>query len=261
MLDKLGLGTYKLIGDDCSNMVYNALRMGYRTIDSADLYNNHQEIIKGIKNSEIPRDEICLISKIKLQDIKKNNIEKSIDKILIETNSSNIDILLLHGPVNDIINETAWKTLIKLKDENIIEEIGVSNYSISNIDYLINNSSVKPFLNQIEINPFNNRFKLAHYCQKNDIIVQAYCGLTNGIKLNDALLNNISGKYGISVAQLLLLWGYNQTYYQIPKTSNINHLRENYNITYKSNIKIESCDIDSLNNLNENFCIFKKWNN
>lgn len=258
-IDKIGLGTYKLNGNICTTIVEKALRIGYRTIDTADLYKNHCEISQGIKNSEVSRDEICLISKIKLQDIKKNRIKESIDKIIKELDINSIDIILLHGPLEKNKNISSWKSLMEIKNNNIVDQIGVSNYSIQDIENITSSTSFseQPYLNQIELHPYNinTRKQLVSYCKNKNIIMQAYCGLVGGEKMNDIKLIEIAKKYNISIPQLLLKWGLNNGFYQIPKTSNMDHLKENIS----SNVYINFEDIN-MDIFNDNYFIFKQWN-
>jgi len=226
-----GLGTYKLQGDLCTNIVKNGLELGYRQIDTAQLYNNHNEVSLGIYQSEIKREEIFLISKIHNSNIKKIKIAESINQIKKELNTDYLDLLLLHNPVKNY--EESWKELIFCKEQLGIKHIGVSNFDIIHLEKIANMQI--PWLNQIELNIFNSNRKndLINYHKKNNIITQAHTILTKGNLLNDNQLTEWSSKLNIPNYELMFKFVIDQNIGILQRTSNLDHLISNWNLCSK----------------------------
>jgi diketogulonate reductase-like aldo/keto reductase len=238
-LNNIGFGTYRLKKDKCYNAVLNALKVGYRTIDTAELYKNHEYISKAITDSSINRQNIHIISKILNKDQYNNTVKEGFFKILNDLNTNYLDTILLHAPVENYYLKS-WKILEEIKMHNYVNNIGVSNFRIHELVKLFNNCNIKPFLNQIEINPFNTRISLSDYCKNNNMIVQSYAPLTNGIKLNT-----------ISIpATKILKWCLDNNYYAVSSSTNIEHMIENLNSV---NVTLSNEDNLILNSLNENF--------
>lgn len=249
-IPEIGYGTYTIGNDDVVDMVKDALKCGYRHIDTAQLYKNEIGVGKGIREAMvefgIKRESIFVTTKIHLRDIKSNNIVKSIQKSLKVLNIGYIDLILLHAPLkisNDNIDR--WKTLcdFQTKNTNFIKFVGVSNYNIKQLETICKIQT--PFCNQIEVSPFLTRKKLCDYCKKNDIRVVAHSSLTKGLKLDDKDLVLCSQSLGITSAQTLLVWALQRGYYVIPRTLNIKHLYENYN-TLSIIAELHAIDLDCL---------------
>lgn len=260
--NKIGLGTYKLLGDKCIGIISDALIIGYRTIDTAVLYNNHTSIKYGIYRSGISRKEIHLTSKINNETQKTGKIKESIDEILKELGTDYLDHLLLHSPIDNLIL-SSWKMLEEAYNAKKVLHIGVSNFESNDLDILLKNSTVKPYINQFEISPFNTRDGLVKYCNENNIKIQAYGSLTRNKKLNENKFKNICEKINknlsekISCCQILLKWALQSGYCVIPKTENIDHLRENLQCQNLNDINNEQ--IEELNELNINFYTIPKY--
>lgn len=255
-LNKIGFGTYRL-KDKKTTILYikQALQLGYRTIDTAVLYENHEYIAHAIQESNINRRDLFIISKIHNNDQIAGKIRESYSGI-IKYFDGYVDLLLLHSPVKNKFIES-WKILEQLYLEKKVRYIGVSNFRIHELEQILSICQIKPFLNQIEISPFCTRKELTDFCFKNNILIQAYGSLTNTKKINDQKLqdikNCISSDLGIdlSAAQILLKWALQKNYYIIPKSTNIIHMQENLcaaDIKNFNNAHMRSLDL-----LNESF--------
>lgn len=219
-LPLIGYGTYRL-KNPYTNILY-ALRLGYRSIDTASLYQNEVEVGKAIKDSGIPREEIFLTTKVKLADLLKGEEGiRSVVKLSLERLNTYIDLLLLHVPTNNLREN--WQTLISLQSSQV-RRIGVSNFDIKHLEQL---SGEVPYANQIELSPFLPRKELVSYCQKLGIKIIAHSSLTKGRKLNDQRLIVLSQNKGTTPAQLLLSWAVSQGFAVIPMSSNKDHIKEN----------------------------------
>jgi diketogulonate reductase-like aldo/keto reductase len=252
-LNKIGFGTYKITGETCINIVEQALLDGYRTIDTATLYRNHPDIAEGIKKSNIRRQDIFLISKIHIKDIMDDNTEQAFYKIIKELDTDYLDMLLLHAPKSKEKNVKSWKILEELCEKKLVKYIGVSNYRVNELEEILEICTIKPFVNQIELSPFNTRIKLVQFCQKHNIIIQAYSSLTKGNKLKSYSVMALAIKYNITVAQLLLRWAHQHNYYVIPKTINKIHLKENLQIINADFSNLSDIDMKLLDSCNEDY--------
>jgi diketogulonate reductase-like aldo/keto reductase len=174
----VGLGTYKLDGLKCTQIVKSGLELGYRLIDTAQLYQNQEFISDGIKLSGIPRTDIFVTSKIHNSNIRKLKIVESVEQIKKQLDTDYIDLILLHNPVKNY--EKAWEELIRCKEHYNIRYIGVSNFSQPYLDKIIENTGFIPWLSQIELNIFNHQKDLIEYNNSKGIITQAHTTLTRG---------------------------------------------------------------------------------
>lgn len=259
-IPKLGIGTYKIGKTDVYNIVKKALKMGYRHIDTASLYRNEVEIGKAINDSGVHRKDIFITTKIWIRDIRKgrNGIIKSINKSLKNLNTNYIDAVLLHIPLKEQIKES-WLVLEDIYRGKVIELkgkiifIGVSNYNINELKIIIEQCTIKPYINQIELSPFFQRRKLVQYCNKNNINIVAHTSLIRGMKFEYPIIKELSQKYKTTPAIIFLKWALMKGFSIIPGTKNPKHLIENMDV---DNIKIETVDINKLDDIKETFYLF-----
>lgn len=213
----LGIGTYKLTGQEAYQMVLEGLRMGYRLIDTAEMYKNETHVQQAIQDSGIKREEITLITKIrKSQDNKQ--IE---DRINI---FKQIDCLLLHYPSNTFQED--WDWLCKNKRQEI-KQIGVSNYEMIHLNKL----TIPPYCNEIEISPFWQRKELVKYHETNRIVTIAHSPLTKSIKFRDPKLVNMCNILNMEPASVLIGWSLRQKFWTLTRTKQQIHLQSNWNVS------------------------------
>ena len=172
---------------------------------------NHPDIYQGIVISGIDRDEIYISTKIHDKTQKSATIREEVMTILKELNTTYLNQVLLHSPVKNRFIES-WKELEKLQKEGLIINIGVSNFRVSNLEHLLQNCQVRPFVNQFEVHPFCTREKLVTFCQKENIQVQAYSSLVVGRKFDDPKLMELSDRTEMAMYELLLLWQLQSVY-------------------------------------------------
>ena len=246
-----GLGTWNLNGKTAYNAIIGALDLGYRLIDTAMIYGNEREIGKALIDSNLPREEIFITSKVWNTDQGYEATLKAFNQSLKRLMLKYLDLYLIHWPATPLRNES-WKALEKIYDEGLVKSIGVSNFTIRHIKELLTTASIKPVVNQFELSPFLYQKTLVDYCQESDIVVEAYSPLTRGRRLNSEILNKLSSKYNKSAAQILLRWALQHNVIVIPKSSSKNHLIENKEIF---DFSIQESDMNILDNLNENYRI------
>ena len=244
-----GLGTWALRGRRGSQAILWALEAGYKLIDTAEIYGNEKEVGLAIKDSEIPREEIFITTKVYNTSQGFENTLKAFEGSLLKLNISYIDLYLIHAPVTDLRLET-WKAMEKLSEEGKLRAIGVSNYNISHLNEHLEHFSVIPAINQVEFSPFLYQKELIDFCKSQNIVVEGYSPLTKGDKLNTKTIIDIGKNYMKSPAQILIRWGLQHDVIQIPRSSNKDHIIENADVF---DFHIEDEDMLTLNSLNEGF--------
>jgi len=249
-----GFGTYCLKNDVGYNCTLYALNNGYNHIDTASLYQNETVIGKAILDSGIDRNKIWITTKINMHDIAsgKDKMHNSVLNSLKNLNTDYIDLVLLHGPVDNVISES-WAILedIMLEMKGKIRFIGVSNYDVRHLNIILSNCRIKPYANQFEISPYLNRDELVKLCNDNDIIIVAHTSLTKNKKFNDLKLENLSVKTDISKPLILLAWALQHNMVVLPRSSNFEHIKENLECL---NVKLNDDVMNELDNFHVNDC-------
>lgn len=249
IIPELGFGVY-LINDreTCKNIVSEAIKIGYRHFDTAQYYKNERAVGDAIRESGIPRENFFVTTKIWISDYGYEKCKKAIDESLKRLNIDYIDLVLLHQRYKDYLG--AWKALEEAKQEGKIKSIGVSNFRIEELTILLNNSTIKPVVNQIECHPYYIRNELKEFMNKNNIKTQAWFPLGHGDKklLNEKILVDLGNKYNKTTAQVLLRWHIQNNHIIFPKSLNIEHIKENINIY---DFELTKEDIENINKLNK----------
>lgn len=221
----LGLGTWKLTGEECIKSVLQALEIGYRHIDTADLYDNHESVGEGIKNSGIKREDLFLTSKVWRDDFSKQTVKDSVKRFLEELQTEYLDLVLIHWPNSDINVQEALEAFEELLSENIIKSYGVSNFTINHLKEL---ESFNISMNQVEFHPSFNQKELFQYCKDHGIALTAYAPIARGEDLKITELVELAEKLNITVAQLIIAWLIKKGVVAIPKASSKDHSQQNF---------------------------------
>jgi diketogulonate reductase-like aldo/keto reductase len=245
----IGLGTWILNGKTAYNAVKWALESGYRLIDTATIYGNERKVGEAIKDSEIPREEVFITTKVWKSDQGFNNALAAFDKSLKKLGLDYIDLYLIHWPVVGKTIET-WKAMEKIYVDGKARAVGVSNYNIFFLSELFNNSNLIPAINQVEFSPFLYQEELLKVCNKHNIHLEAYSPLTRGYKLDHSKLVEIAQKYNKTVPQILIRWGLQHHIIVIPKSGNKTHIKENIDVF---DFSLKNDELSHLDNLNEDF--------
>ena len=226
----LGLGVYKATEDEeLKQAISSAVSWGYRLIDTASFYKNEEGVGKGIQALDIPREDLFVTTKIWNTAQRIGDIEDSFNRSLERLGLDYVDLYLIHWPVPGCFGNT-WKAMEKLREEGKVKSIGVSNFSIQDLELLKTVSDVVPAVNQVEFHPFFNHPELKAYCQENGIALQAYAPLARGAYLNSPLMIEIGKNHQKSPAQVGLRWLVQQGIGVIPKSVHEERLAENSQI-------------------------------
>lgn len=228
IMPRLGFGTWKIEDDnEAEAAVLMALETGYRLIDTASRYDNEKGVGRGIKKSSVPREDIFVTTKLWPTDFGRaeSAFEESLEKLGLDY----VDLYLVHWPV-PLMSAKIWDAMIKIYNSGKVKAIGVSNYSSKQIDRILDSYPIPPAVNQVEFNPFDKDLKLLEYCLNNNIALEAYSPLTRGENLHDEILIGIASKYNKTSAQLLIRWALQKGTIVIPKSSNPERIKENFQV-------------------------------
>lgn len=227
-MPQIGLGTWHMAeGEEAEHAVGEALRIGYRLIDTATYYGNERSVGKAVRESGILRQEIFVTTKLWPTDF--FNPEKAFHKSLERLGLDYIDLYLIHWPI-PAMPKSIWKTLEKIYEEKLVRAIGVSNYGIGDIENLLAHAQTPPAVNQIKSSPFDFAEEILNCCRTNSILVEAYSPLTRGWHLDDPTVGAIARKHGKSPAQIMIRWCLQHDTIPIPKSTHPERMRENIDV-------------------------------
>lgn len=237
----LGLGTYKIKGPSAPDILRQALYLGYRHIDTAQLYENEEEVGVAMTSSGIPRNEIFLTTKIWPSNLDDQRFIPSVKESLRKLKTDYVDLLLIHWPHHQMNVEEYVPLLIECQQIGLAKHIGVSNFNINQLKAAIKTGAAI-FTNQVEFHPWINQTKLHSWMQKKGIALTAYCPLGQGRFLNDKKLDAMAATYMRTPAQIILRWMmHKENMIAIPKSTNMQRLEENLRIF---DFEIASDDIE-----------------
>ena len=222
----IGLGTWTLRGRDCARLVEQAIRIGYRHIDSAQMYANEREVGEGVRASGL-RSEVMVTTKIQPTLLTPRDLERSVKESLAQLRLDVIDLLLIHWPNPRVPLIETLGAMAKMKREGYARAIGVSNFTVALLD-LANKVSSEPLVcNQVECHPYLDQDKVIAASRKHGMAVVAYSPIARGEAKGDELLARIGQAHKKTAAQVCLRWLTQQGIVVIPRTSKIERLAEN----------------------------------
>jgi len=224
----LGYGTWLLEGDECVRGVEEAVRVGYRHIDTADAYGNHLSVAKGIKNSGIPREELFITTKLRQSNGYAGAIVRpSVERFLQELDIPYIDLLLIHWPDRKTPFSETLKAMKELKNAGLVRALGVSNFTRHHLEDALA-ANIEISTNQVETHPTFNQKELRAFCASKGVVVTAYSPLGRTRDLELPLLQELANKYGVSSAQVALNWIVARGMVAIPKSAHPERIKDNF---------------------------------
>lgn len=227
----IGLGTYRLRGSECRETVQTALEIGYRHIDTAEFYENQAEIGTAIDTATVSREDLFVTTKVWKTNLEASAVHRSVTNSLEALDLEYVDLLLIHWPNEAVPVEETLEAMNRLQAEGLVRHVGVSNFSISQLEAAMNTSETPILTNQVEYNPYVDRDELLTYCRNQDVLLTAYSPLAKGDVLEDETLVEIGNRYGKSPAQVALRWLVQQEgVVAIPKASSREHLEANLDV-------------------------------
>ena len=231
-----------------SNSIADAIRMGYRLIDTSASYSNEGAIGRAIKVSGVKREDMFITTRVNNQQQYAHKVREAFYNSLENFGLEYVDLYMFHWPVTDYFLDT-WKEMEKLYDEGLVKNLGFANCHQHHIEEILRVCNVKPVVNQVEIHPLFTQKPLIEYCKSQGIQVEAYSPIAqNNDRLRrNRVLNGLAAKYGKSIYQIMLRWHIENGVIPIPRSTNDNRMKQNIDVFDFSLTKEEVMAIDGIN--------------
>ena len=245
----IGFGTWKIPPDETKAMVLAALEAGYRLIDTARIYGNEAAVGEAIRESGLPRQEIFVTTKLWNEDQGYDSALKACQASLERLGLDYLDLYLIHWPATPRRHE-AWRAFEQLSGDGLIKAAGVSNYTAGHLAELAERSELTPAVNQIEFHPFiyNEQSEVLDYCRQMDIAVEAYSPLRRLSGESFPAVHTVAERHGKTPQQIILRWCVDQGTVPLPRSSNPDHVRSNFDIF---DFELSDQDMRELNSLSD----------
>ncbi|MGN1158583.1 MAG: aldo/keto reductase [Lachnospiraceae bacterium] len=226
----LGYGVYQVTKEECERCVSDALKAGYRSIDTAQSYFNEAEVGAAIQKSGIAREEIFLTSKVWIEHYGYEECRKSVEESMKKLKTDYLDLMLLHQPFSDYYG--AWRALEDLYEEGKLRAIGISNFYPDRMVDIASFARIRPMVNQVETHPYHQQVTAKTYMDKYGVQMEAWApfGEGRGGLFEDPVLKEIGAKYGKTTAQVMLRWNIQRGVVVIPKSTHYERMEENLNV-------------------------------
>ncbi|KAJ3569262.1 hypothetical protein NP233_g5169 [Leucocoprinus birnbaumii] len=256
-LPRLGFGVYQINPGETKDVVLEALRAGYRHIDTAQAYENEEEVGQAMRESGIPRSEIFITTKIPSENYNYEKAKKAIDISLKRLGTSYIDLFLIHEPIaGKAVRLQIWKAFVEAKRAGKVRDIGVSNFNTYHIEELKAAGYELPAVDQVELHPLDQQRPIVDYCKKNGIAVEAYSPLIRA-RFDIPTLQSLVRKYNKGPAQILVRWSLQKGFVPLPRSSNATRIRENADVY---DFELSLSDIRALDALDKGDAGAITWN-
>ncbi|WP_223068950.1 aldo/keto reductase [Paenibacillus caui] len=248
-----GLGVFKVEeGPELENAVKTAINHGYRSIDTAAIYENEEGVGRGIREglnaAGMAREELFVTSKVWNADLGYESTLAAYETSLRKLGLEYLDLYLIHWPVEGKFKD-AWRALETLYKEGQVKAIGVSNFHIHHLQELLKDAEIKPMVNQVEFHPRLTQTELRDFCREQAIQIEAWSPLMQGQLLDNPVLKEIADKYGKSIAQIILRWDLQNGVVTIPKSTKEHRIIENAAVF---DFELTKEDMERIDGLNQN---------
>ncbi|RAX23515.1 aldo/keto reductase [Actinomyces sp. Z5] len=232
-IPQLGFGTYKVTGPDAERAVTAALAVGYRHIDTAQMYGNEAGVGRALAASGIPREQLWITSKLNNPNHRRDDALRSFDATMADLGLDVLDLFLVHWPLAaspgiDLVD--TWRTMIEILNSGRVRAIGVSNYQPEHLHTIIDATGVTPAVNQIELHPYLNQTELRAVDDELGIITESWSPLGRGRVLDDPELARLAAEMDVTPAQVIIRWHLQHGLVVIPKTTHPERMRANADV-------------------------------
>ncbi|MEO6395814.1 MAG: aldo/keto reductase [Devosia sp.] len=230
-IPQLGLGVWQVDPGITARVVLDGIRAGYRSIDTAEGYNNEEGVGDAIRRSEVGREQLFITSKLRNGGHQRDAARRCFDDTMKKLGIEQLDLFLIHWPrpIQGKYVE-AWKVLVELQKEGRVRSIGVSNFNNDHLEHIIGETGVAPVVNQIELHPrFQQRDK-RNYHAKHEIKIESWSPLGSGRMLDDPAAGMIANKHDRSIAQVIIRWHLQEGLIVIPKSIHAERIKENIDV-------------------------------
>ena len=227
----LGFGVYQISDPEvCERAVGDALKIGYRSIDTAAAYGNEEAVGRAVRRSGVPREELFITTKLWISDAGYEPARKAFEESMSKLGLDYLDLYLIHQPYGDVYG--SWRAMEELYREGRIRAIGVSNFYPDRLQDLILHNEVAPAVNQVETHPFHQQTAAAEFMRTKGVQIEAWApfGEGRGGLFENPVLTEIGARYGKTAAQVMLRWHIQRGVVVIPKSTHIERMEENFNV-------------------------------
>lgn len=248
-IPQLGLGVWQVPPEITKRVVSDALKAGYRSIDTAEGYNNEEGVGEALRDSGLARDDVFVTSKLRNGAHKRDKALAAFDETMSKLAIDKLDLFLIHWPVPGQNNYVeAWKTLVELQQSGRVTSIGVSNFDQNHLEEIVQATGVVPVVNQIELHPaYQQRDKIAYHQDKN-IRIESYSPLGQGEAMKGKVITDIAKKHGKTPAQTIIRWHLDQGHIVIPKSVTQSRIVENFEVF---DFKLDADDLAQIAKLDD----------
>ena len=248
-IPQLGFGVFQIKPAETKEAVKNALGVGYRHIDTAEMYGNEKEVGQAIAESDLDRDDIFVTSKLNNNNIGYDAALTAFDQTLTDLGLEKIDLFLIHWPLATVRNFVdTWKAFEQIYADGRARSIGVSNFQAHHIRRLHEETTVPPAVNQIEVHPYLTQEPLRAFDAEHGIATEAWSPIAQGKVLDDPTIVSIAEAHGKSPAQVVLRWHIQHGSIVFPKSVNVERMKENFEIF---DFELDPADMGSISSLNK----------
>ncbi len=227
-MPQVGFGTWRLWGGEGIAAISAALAMGYRHLDTADVYENHAEVANAMSGYD--RADIFLTSKVRADDLKHEDLIATCERNLTELRTEYLDMYLIHWPSPTIPMEESFGALAELVERGLVRSIGVSNFTQARLATALAISPVSISNNQVELHPLLYQRELVDFCQASEVAATAYCPLARGAVYDSDVIGQIADETGHTCAQVSLRWLLHKGVIIIPRSRDAGHIEENLDV-------------------------------
>lgn len=230
-IPQLGFGVWKISDAEAPATVAEAIRVGYRMIDTAQAYENERGVGQAIRDGDCARDRLYVTTKLQNKNQGYDSALRAFDESMERLGLDVLDLFLIHWPLPAVdLYVESWKAMIRLREEGRVRSIGVSNFNIDHLERIIGETGVVPVVNQIELHPGYQQREVRDFHQQHAIAIESWSPLGRGDSLKHPVIQQIAAKHGRTAAQALIRWHLDQGLIVIPKSGNPQRIAENFDV-------------------------------
>jgi 2,5-diketo-D-gluconate reductase A len=250
-IPQLGFGVYQIDPDETAGAVKQALDIGYRHIDTAEMYQNEKGVGQGIRDSGIARGDVFVTSKLNNGFHKPDDARRAFDQTLKALEFDYVDLFLIHWPLPTLYDGdfvSTWQALEEFKKDGRARSIGVSNFQTGHLARLAAETETVPSVNQIEVHPYFTNEEVRAYGAEHNILTEAWSPIAQGAVLDDPVIGRVANDLGKSPAQVVLRWHIERGDIVFPKSNTPQRIKENFEIF---DFELSDADIDAISALDK----------
>ncbi|MGV0045465.1 aldo/keto reductase [Mycobacterium colombiense] len=250
-IPQLGFGVFQIKPDETAAAVKKALEIGYRHIDTAEMYGNERQVAQGIRDAGLDRGDVFVTSKLNNGFHKPDDARRAFDETLKKLDSDYVDLFLIHWPLPTLYDGdfvSTWKVFEEFARDGRARSIGVSNFQVAHLERLANETGTVPSVNQIELHPYFGNKEVRAYGREHGIATEAWAPIAQGKVLGDPVINRVAEARGKSAAQVVLRWHIQRGDIVFPKSVTPARVKENFELF---DFELDDSDMDAITALDE----------